>query len=116
MSIQRRQRKGGPVYRVQWRDEQGRQRSKTFTKKRDAEAFEAKVKLAKRQGELAGLDAGRQTLKAFSEEWWELHAETSLAPKTRRLYRWLLDTQSFASPRARPTPWPDSGRNPASRS
>jgi integrase len=85
-------RKSGPVYRVQWRDEQGRQRSKTFTNKRDAESFEARVKLAKRQGELAALDAGRQTLKAFSEDWWELHAEPGLAPKTRELYRWLLDT------------------------
>jgi hypothetical protein len=91
MSIRRRQRKSGPVYRVQWRDEQGHQRSKTFSKKRDAEAFEAKIKLAKRQGELAALDAGRQTLKAFTDEWWELHAEAALAPKTRELYRWLLD-------------------------
>ena len=93
MSIERRQRKDGPVYRVAWRDGQGRQKSKTFTRRRDAEAFEAKVRLAKRQGELASLDAGRQPFRAFSEEWWDTHAQTTLTPKTRELYKWLLDSQ-----------------------
>ncbi len=76
-----------------WRDGQGRQKSKTFTGRRDAEAFEAKVRLAKRQGELASLDAGRQPFRAFSDEWWATHAETTLTPKTRELYKWLLDSQ-----------------------
>jgi integrase len=91
MAIQRRQRKDGPVYRVLWRDERRALRSRTFSRKRDAEAWEAKVKLAKRQGELAALDAGQQTLKAFIDEWWRLYAEPNLAPKTLDLYARFRD-------------------------
>jgi integrase len=91
LSIQKRKRKGGSAWRVLWRDERGTQRSRTFNLKRDAEAWEAKIKLAKRQGELAGLDAGRQTLRAFADDWWRLYAEPVLAPKTRELYVSLRD-------------------------
>lgn len=91
MAIDRRVRQSGTVYRVMFRDERGAQRSRTFSLRRDAEAYEAKIKLAKRQGELVALDAGRQTLKAFAAEWWELYAEPNLTPKTRALYLSLRD-------------------------
>jgi integrase len=90
MSIQKRERKSGIVYRVQYRDAQGRQRSRTFSLKRDAEAHEAKVKLAKRQGELAALDRGKQVFAAFAEDWKRLYADAQLAPKTRTVYDDLL--------------------------
>ena len=77
------------VYRVRWKDEAGKWHSRTFDRKRDAEAWEAKVVLAKRRGDL---DAGQQRLEDFVEEWWQLEAEPRLAPKTRELYRYLLDT------------------------
>ena len=70
MAIQKRKRKSGPVYRVLWRNEAGRQRSRSFTRSDDARTFDAQVKLAKRRGELAQLDAGKQTLKEFEQEWW----------------------------------------------
>jgi hypothetical protein len=41
MSIERLERKGGVVWRVRWRDERGRNRSKVLGRKRDAEAFDA---------------------------------------------------------------------------
>jgi integrase len=81
----------GHVYRVRWRDEAGRKKSKTFDRKRDAEAFEAKVKLAKRRGDLDDLDAGRQRLDAFAKEWWRLYAEPRLADTTLLHYEGLRD-------------------------
>jgi integrase len=91
MAIQKRQRKSGFVYRVLWRDESARLRSRTFSRRDDAETWEAKIKLAKRQGELAQLDAGRQSLEDFIEDWWRLHAEPNLSPLTRRGYERLRD-------------------------
>jgi integrase len=91
MSIHRRNTKGGLVWRVQWRDEFGKQRSRTFSLKRDADAWDAKVRLAKRQGELAAMDAGRQTLADFFAEWWRLYAEPNLAPATLRSYARIRD-------------------------
>jgi integrase len=91
MSIHALKRQSGTVYKVIWRDELGRQRSRTFSLKRDAQAWDAKIKLAKRQGELAVLDAGRETLREFAVDWWRLHAELSLAPKTLQMYKGLRE-------------------------
>lgn len=91
MSIVREKRARGHVYRVRWWDESGRKRSKTFDRKRDADAYEAKVKVAKRRGDLADLDAGKQKLLSFVDEWWELYAEPRLKPKTRLMYAGLRD-------------------------
>ena len=74
------------MFKTVWRDDTGRQRSRTFSLKRDAESYEAKIKLAKRQGELATLDAGRQKLRDFDAEYWRLYAEPTLAPKTLEVY------------------------------
>jgi integrase len=90
MSIHKRKRKGGVVYRVQYRDEAGRQRSRSFSLKRDADAFEAKVKLSRRQGELAALDSGKQLFSSFVEDWRLLYGDVQLAPKTRTVYDDLL--------------------------
>ena len=93
MSVERVERKAGDVvWRVRWRDEQGRNRSKVLGRKRDAEAFDAEVRRMKRTRELGRLDAGKETLAAFAREWWQLHADPNLAPKTLELYAWLLDT------------------------
>jgi integrase len=85
MSVQRRQRKKGVVWRVQWRDGQ-HHRSLSFERKRDAEAFEAKIRLSKRQGDLADLDAGRQRLVDFAQEWHERYAEGNLERNTLLSY------------------------------
>lgn len=59
--------------------------------KRDAEAFDAEVRRRKRTGELVQLDAGRDSLSDFAEEWWRLYAVPNLAPKTRQVYADLWD-------------------------
>jgi integrase len=79
-------------WRVRWRDESGRNRSKVLGRKRDAEAFDAEVRRRKRTGELAGLDSGTETLAEFAQEWWLVHAEPNLAPRTRDVYASLWDT------------------------
>jgi integrase len=84
--------KGSMSYRVRWRDETGRMRSRTFSRKRDADDYDAKVRLAKRQGELAELDIGRERLSEFIDrEWWPKYAEPELAASTRSYYKSVLD-------------------------
>jgi integrase len=84
-------RQRGSVWRVRWRDELGRPRSKVLGTKRDAEAFDAEVRRRKRTGELASMDAGKETLANFAEEWWRLYAVPNLAPKTLKVYADLWD-------------------------
>ncbi len=62
MSVERVERKDGTVvWRVRWR-QAGSNRSKVLGRKRDAEAFDAELRRRKRTGELAILDAGKQSL------------------------------------------------------
>jgi integrase len=91
MSVERVGRKGGAVWRVRWRDEQGRARSKVVGRKRDADAFDAEVVRRKRTGDLDLLSGGRQTLADFAQEWWKLYAAPSLAARTLRSYAGLWD-------------------------
>src|SRR5581483_9909003 len=76
-------------WKVRWRDGD-KQRSKTFDRKEDAKAFDAKVTLAKRRGAVAELDAGRDRFDAFTDMWWRLYGENELSPKTKETYRRLL--------------------------
>lgn len=87
MAIRRVQRKRGPSYVVTWRESNRRQRSRSFDRKKDAEAFEAKIRIAKRRGDLDDLDAGKQKLADFLAEYWRLDAEPRLSPKTLALYK-----------------------------
>lgn len=91
MSVERIERKGGAVWRVRWRDDQGRARSKVVGRKRDAEAFDAEVVRRKRTGDLDLLTGGSETLADFAEEWWKLYAVPNLAPRTLRSYAGLWD-------------------------
>jgi integrase len=90
MSIERVNRKGGPVWRVRWR-ECGRERSRVVGRKRDAEAFEAEIRRRKRMGELGLFDSGRETLADFAEEWWRLYALPNLSARTQRSYAGMWD-------------------------
>lgn len=75
---------------MRWRDSD-RNRTRTFDRKADATAFEAEVRRRKRVEDLASLDAGRETLQEFAEEWWQLHALPNLAPATLANYATLWD-------------------------
>ncbi len=91
MSVERVVRGNGEVvWRVRWR-EGSRNRSRVLGRKRDAEAFDAEVRRRRRTGELAALDAGRETLAQFAETWWQLYALPNLAPRTRASYAHIWD-------------------------
>ena len=90
MSIERIERKRGAGWRVRWR-EAGRNRARVFDRKADAVAFEAETRRRARTGDLVALDAGRQTLQEFAEEWWRLYAAPNLAPTTLASYASLWD-------------------------
>ena len=97
----RRDRDGAIVHRVRWRDETGQARSNVVGKRRDAEAFDAKLKEARRLGGLGLLEAGRETLDEYVEGTWALTHAAHLAPKTRSLYAYLYDVH--IAPRLGPT-------------
>ena len=90
MSVERLEREGGVVWRVRWR-EGDRNRSKVLGRRRDAEAFDAELKRRRRTGEIAHLDAGRETLAQFGEDWWRLYAEPNLAATTLQVYAAMWD-------------------------
>jgi len=94
MSVERIQRKSGAVWRVRWR-ENGQPHSRVMGSKRDAELFEGEIKRRKRLGQLAQIDAGRQTVAEFAREWWRMHAEPNLAARTRESYAVVLTSTSF---------------------
>jgi hypothetical protein len=81
---------GEVVWRVRWREGE-RNRSRVLGRKRDADAFDAEVRRRRRTGELAALDAGRETLAHFAETWWQLYALPNLAPRTRASYAHIWD-------------------------
>ncbi|MGH2946051.1 MAG: tyrosine-type recombinase/integrase [Solirubrobacteraceae bacterium] len=86
MSIHRK----GTKWSVRYRDA-GRNRSRTFDRKRDAEHFDAEVTRRRQLGGLAALDAGRQTLDEFVTAVWAPTYAVTLAAKTRQHYANLYD-------------------------
>ncbi len=91
MSIERRtrRRKNGEsyvVWRVRWTNEAGVKRCSTFDTERDAKDFEARLRLLRRSNDLASLDAGRETLAEFVQQWWELEATARLERATLKSY------------------------------
>ena len=66
VSIEKVQRQGRAVWRVRWRDELNRERSKVLGTKRDAEAFDAEI-LREIVKDHAGLMDGRDVLHPFQK-------------------------------------------------
>lgn len=60
---------GSTRYDVPYREPDGKQRTKTFTKIADATAFMHSVEADKRRGVYRDLDAGRITFKEYGEQW-----------------------------------------------
>jgi integrase len=77
-------------YKVRWR-EGGRNRARSFDRKRDAEAFNTKIRALKSAGGLDIFNAGEQTLADYAGAWWTYHAEPNLAERTRDVYAVQLD-------------------------
>ena len=72
-------------YEVRWR-EGARKRSRSFTRKADASAFEALIERARETGGFVDLDRGKETLREFKERWWRDYVTPNLARKTRDGY------------------------------
>ncbi|MCW2986834.1 MAG: site-specific integrase [Conexibacter sp.] len=83
---------GTKRYVARWR-EGDRNRSRSFTRKRDAEAYDAEVERRRQLGPVAvqRLDAGRERLDDYVTGTWAVSHAAHLAPGTRRLYASLYD-------------------------
>ncbi len=77
---------------VRFRTPDGIERSKSFGRKTDAEAFRASVETARYRGELVDPAEGRIQLDAWSRDWLAIVAP-ELKPKTLASYRSLLDSR-----------------------
>lgn len=76
------------MYKVRYRDPDRKQRSKTFLKKADAEAFASSVESDIDRGQYLDPAAGKVTVAAWAEEW--LATTRHLKPKTQEGYESLL--------------------------
>lgn len=86
MSIHRK----GSKWVVRYRDGE-RNRSRSFTRKADADRFDAEVTRRRELGTLSSLGAGRETLDHFVTDVWAPTHGVTLAPKTRKNYATLYD-------------------------
>ena len=76
------------MYKVRYRDPDRKQRSKTFVKKADAEAFANSVESDIDRGQYLDPAAGKVTVAAWAKEW--LATTRHLKPKTQEGYEGLL--------------------------
>jgi integrase len=79
--VDRRLSDGSKAYLVRFRTAEGRQRSKQFRRKKDAEAYVSIVEVDKLQGVLVDPRLGRITVGEWWEQWWP--TVTHLRPSTR---------------------------------
>jgi integrase len=79
------------AYRVRFQNAHGERKARTFDSVEDALDFRARLRLAKRAGDLPALEAGKESLEQLMDDYWRLYAETRLEPATRRKYRSLWD-------------------------
>jgi integrase len=85
----KKQGQGRPRWRARYRDPSGRERSKSFTRKVDAERFLVAVGADLVRGQWVDPQHGRTTVGELAERWFATTA--ALKPKTREDYRSLLD-------------------------
>jgi integrase len=80
-----RQRDDTGKWEVRWR-ENGRHRSRSFTRRTDADRFESRVRSARELGGVLDLERGKETVSEFIERWWRGYALVSLEDNTRKGY------------------------------
>ncbi|HEV8164587.1 MAG TPA: site-specific integrase, partial [Actinomycetota bacterium] len=81
-SVEKRTRNGRTTYRVRYRDPAGRQRSKVFDRKIDADGWLTDNEHAKRHRAWVDPAAGKVRLGEWAERWYATTA--ALRPTTRR--------------------------------
>ncbi|MGK5684774.1 tyrosine-type recombinase/integrase [Actinoplanes sp. URMC 104] len=64
------------TWRVMWRDADGNQKSKTFTRERDARAFKADLESSQNRGTYVDPHLGRETFEAYAARWLETKHRT----------------------------------------
>lgn len=72
---------GSAAYLVRFRTVDGKQRSKQFSRKKDAEAFAARTETEKHTGQFVDPRLGKITLNEWVDQWWP--TVTNLRPSTR---------------------------------
>jgi integrase len=87
----KKQDKGRPRWRARYRDPSGRERSKSFARKVDAERFLVSIEDAKLRGAYVDPAAGRVPFAEWAERWERTTA--TLRPSTRKDYATLLKNQ-----------------------
>jgi len=88
-SIERRADRPSLPWRARYRDPAGRQRSRSFARKVDAERFLTEIEAAKLAGRYIDPRLGRTRFAVLAERWYTSTA--ALKPSTRHQYRRLLD-------------------------
>jgi integrase len=85
--------KRGGKHWVRYRDPDGRERSRTFTRRDDAILFDADIKRRKALGTalVRELDRRDITLDEFVRTGFRTHASTQLSRKSREQYAWALE-------------------------
>src|SRR3712207_6159371 len=68
-SVEKRVRSGRTTYEARWRDDQGRQRKKSFSKKGDADRHAAMVEADKARGTY--VEASKTTVAEYARRWAE---------------------------------------------
>jgi integrase len=87
----KKQGQGRPRWRARYRDPSGRERSKSFARKVDAEQFLVGIEDTKLRGAYVDPQLGRVLFGEWAERWFRTTAD--LKPSSRRTYRKLLDNQ-----------------------
>jgi len=89
----KKQGQGRPRWRARYRDPSGRERSRSFARKVDAERFLVSIEDAKLRGAYVDPAAGRVPFAAWAERWFNTTA--TLRPSTRKDYEVLLNNQAL---------------------
>jgi hypothetical protein len=87
-SVEKRQRGGSVSWRAHYRDPAGRQHSKSFARKVDAERFLTTVEASKLTGSYVEAAAGRVTVGVWADRW--LAGQSHLKPSSRARYEGVL--------------------------
>ena len=86
----------GKSWRARYRDPTGRQRSRSFTRKLDAQLWLAAVEIGKSRGEWIDPSLGQVTVGAWTREWFGDLAPTSNLRRARGT-TWRSVTRSCPS-------------------
>jgi len=85
---QKRLRSGKATYEVKLRSPDGRQYSRSFRTRREADDFVARERAALLQGTWLDPNAGKEIFATYAERWLEMRAD--IRPRTLELYDYLL--------------------------